>query len=85
MTINEELKPIHISDIEALEKAIIDDVTARRLALLKQTVDACYHKKFMDKAYEWLKEHINEYVCSYGAWIQDEFFNDFKKAMSDGN
>lgn len=81
---NEQIKPIHISDIEALEKAIMDDVTARRLALLRQTVDACYHKKFMDKACEWLKEHINEYVCSYGedAWIQNEFFDDFKKAMN---
>lgn len=81
---NEEIKPIHISDIETLEKKIIDTVTARRLALLRQTLDACYHRKFMDKAYEWLKEHINEYICSYGedAWIQDEFFDDFKKAMS---
>ena len=83
----EKLKPIHISDIEALEKEIIDDMTARRLALLRQTVDTCYRKKLIDKAYEWLTKHVNEYVCSYGedAWIQDEYFDDFQKAMQNDN
>ena len=77
---DKELEPIHISDIEALEKAIIDDVTARKLALLKQTVDACYRKKFIDKAYEWLLNNVDNYLHN-DKFYKSSLLVDFKKAM----
>lgn len=46
-------------------------------------IEKQFRDKFINDASKWFTEHINEYICSCGedVWIDDNFIEDFKKAM----
>ena len=74
---------ITIGELEDIAKRIIPTEWIKIQNDFWGMIEKQFRNKFINDASKWFTEHINEYICSYGedAWIDDNFIEDFKKAM----
>ena len=72
---------IPLNDLQNIEDQITSDTWKRQREILLKTLDTCYHKKFMDKAYEWLRCNIYNYT-DITPNLHAKFLKDFKDYMN---
>ena len=76
-------KFITIGELEDITKHIMPTEWLKIQNDFWGMIEKQFRNEFINDASKLFAEHINEYICSYGedAWIDDNFIEDFKKAM----